>query len=135
MRLKSTALHAALGLSYHVRAPVLWDALRGVRVTILMYHGIPSRDRFEGVVNHYGYNVPEREFDHHLQYLQKHCNVISLRDLLAERGLSRIKTNGWPRKLSGLASPGSGASETKPSAAQLRKKTLFFSSSKTAGSV
>lgn len=93
MRLRSTVLRAALGLSYHVRAPVLWDAMRGVRATILMYHGVPSRNHFEGMVNHYGYNVPESEFDRHLQYLQSHCNVISLRDLLAERGLSRVKTN------------------------------------------
>lgn len=93
MRLRSKALQAALRLSYHVRAPSLLDRVRGLRVTILMYHGVPSRDHFEDVVNHYGYNVPNAEFGRHLDYLQQRCNVISLRDLLAERGLSRSKTN------------------------------------------
>ena len=93
MRLRSKALQTALGLSYHVRAPSLWDFLTGVRCTILMYHGVPARSQFDDVVNHYGYNVPNTEFERHLDYLQQRCNVISLRDLLAEKNLSRSKTN------------------------------------------
>lgn len=93
MRLKSRALRAALKMSYHLRTPNLCDQLRGTRATILMYHGVPSRQEFDAVVNHYGYNVPRAEFGRHLDYLQRRCNVISLRDLLAERGLSRRKTN------------------------------------------
>jgi len=62
-------------------------------VKILMYHGIPSRERFEGVENYYRYNVPLPEFERHMEYLKRRCNVISLQDFRAERGLSRSKTN------------------------------------------
>jgi peptidoglycan/xylan/chitin deacetylase (PgdA/CDA1 family) len=93
MKARSTVLRTLLGISYHLGGPIVWDLLHRERVKILMYHGIPSREDFEGVANYYGYNIPVQEFEQHLLYLTRHCNVISLRDLLAKRGLSRTKTN------------------------------------------
>ena len=58
-----------------------------------MYHGIPSRERFEGVENYYRYNVPVSEFERHMAYLKQNCNVISLQDFRGQRGLSATKTN------------------------------------------
>lgn len=60
---------------------------------ILIYHGIPSHDHFEGIANYYGYSIPTKEFERHLLYLKRRCNVISLGDLLTGKGLSRTRTN------------------------------------------
>ena len=86
------ALGVMQAMSYYLRGPVVWDLLRGSRARILMYHGIPQRTEFQGLENYYGYNVPVRQFEQHLRYLKQHCNVVSLRDLLAARGLHRILT-------------------------------------------
>jgi peptidoglycan/xylan/chitin deacetylase (PgdA/CDA1 family) len=82
-----------LGASYRLGGPRVWDVLRGGRVRVLMYHGVPARERFDGVENYYGYNVPVREFEQHLDYLKRRCNVISLRDYLAGEGLDSGRTN------------------------------------------
>jgi len=62
-------------------------------VRVLMYHGVPTRERFEGVENHYGYNVPLREFEQHLEYLVRRCNILSLREFLTGERLERGRTN------------------------------------------
>jgi len=62
-------------------------------VKILMYHGIPGRERFEGIENHYRYNVPAAEFERHMAYLKRRCNVVGLQDFRVGRGLSSSKTN------------------------------------------
>lgn len=91
--MESPTVRRLLGASSKLGAPRVWDLLRGGRVKILMYHGIPSRERFEGVENYYRYNVPVAEFERHMAYLKRNCNVISLQDFRSERGLSASKTN------------------------------------------
>jgi peptidoglycan/xylan/chitin deacetylase (PgdA/CDA1 family) len=93
MSLRSQARRALLRLSYHTRAPRVWDLLHPGRVKVLMYHGITTKDRFPGVANYWGYNVPVREFAEQVRYLARHCHPISLRDLLIGRGLSRSRLN------------------------------------------
>lgn len=82
-----------LGVSARFGGPRVWDLLRGGRVKILMYHGIPERERFDGIENYYRYNLPVSEFEQHMAYLQRRCNVVSLQDFRAERGLSSSRTN------------------------------------------
>ena len=71
----------------------VWDLLRGGRVKILMYHGVPTRERFDGVENYWRYNVPLKEFRGQVTHLAKRCNVISLADFLEGKGLSTSRTN------------------------------------------
>ena len=82
-----------LGISYHLGGPRLNDALRPGRVKVLIYHGIPTRNTFDGIENYHGYNVSTREFEQHLEYLKRRCNVVSLADAVAGRGLSKSRTN------------------------------------------
>lgn len=89
----SGAMRALLGVSYRLGGPRVWDLVRGGRVRVLMYHGVPRRERFEGVENHYGYNVPLSEFERHLEYLARRCNVLSLREFLAGERLEGGRTN------------------------------------------
>ncbi len=91
--LGTRTVRSLLGVSYRLGGPRAWDLVRGGRVRILMYHGIPSRERFDGVENHYGYNVPVREFEQHVAYLKRRCNVISLREFLAGERLESGRTN------------------------------------------
>jgi peptidoglycan/xylan/chitin deacetylase (PgdA/CDA1 family) len=93
MSVRSKARRALLRLSYHTRVPRLWDLLHPGRVKVLMYHGITTKDRFDGVANYWGYNVPVCEFAEQVRYLARRCNPISLRDLLIGRGLSRSRLN------------------------------------------
>ena len=90
---RSTFLSVLLGASYYVGGPLIRDVLSGGQAKILIYHGIPSQNHFEGITNYYGYSIPMQEFERHLIYLKRHCNVISIGDLLAGSNLSRIKTN------------------------------------------
>ncbi len=82
-----------LTTSYHLRVPALWGWIRRGRVRILVYHGISSRDTFDGVENFYGYTIPVSQFERHLLYLKRHCNVLSLNRLLLGEDLSQTKTN------------------------------------------
>lgn len=91
--MNAAALERLLGASRHLGLPRVWDLLRGGRVRVLMYHGVPAKDRFEGVENHYRYNVPLAEFERHMEYLAERCKVVSLRDLLAARGLDSRRMN------------------------------------------
>ncbi|MQF66920.1 polysaccharide deacetylase family protein, partial [SAR202 cluster bacterium AD-802-F09_MRT_200m] len=43
--------------------------------------------------NYQGYNVPAAEFEQHLAYLDRRCNVVSFQDAVTGRGLSEHKTN------------------------------------------
>lgn len=70
-----------------------YNALTGVKVRVLMYHGISSKDVCGGIENYYGYNVSLQEFTKHLLDLRHHCNVISLNDALCGRKLSTTRTN------------------------------------------
>jgi len=58
-----------------------------------MYHGIPTRNSFEGVANYHGYNIPIKIFEQQALYLKRNCNVVRLADFLADRNLSNIKMN------------------------------------------
>jgi len=58
-----------------------------------MYHGVPARNSFAGVANFWGYNVPVREFEQQVRYLERCCNVIGLRDLLAGTKVVRGRMN------------------------------------------
>ena len=89
----SGTMRTLLGVSYRLGGPRVWDLVRGGRVRVLMYHGVPRRERFDGVENHYGYNVPLRELERQLEYLVRRCNVLSLREFLAGEGLERGRTN------------------------------------------
>ena len=82
-----------MGASRRLGMPRVWDLVRGGRARVLMYHGVPARERFEGVENHYRYNVPLAEFQRHMEYLAARCNVVSLGDLLAGRGLDGRRMN------------------------------------------
>lgn len=93
LNVRETVKRGLYGLSYHLHAPKLSDLVRGRRVMILIYHGIPKRDHFEGVANYYGYSIPLKEFEQHLLYLKRRCHVISLDSLISGNGLSRTKTN------------------------------------------
>jgi len=93
MTVRSTILRGLLAASYYFGGPLLRDVLNGGQAKILIYHGIPSQNQFEGIENYYGYSIPMQEFERHLIYLKRHCNVISVGDLLAGNNLSRIKTN------------------------------------------
>ncbi len=93
MSVRATVLRGLLGLSYHLGGPVLSDRLRGKRAMILIYHGIPGRDHFEGIANYYGYSIPIEEFERHLVYLKRRCNIVSLGHLITGNGLSRTQTN------------------------------------------
>ncbi len=86
-------MQTMLRWSHRCGGPFVWDLLRGGRTKILMYHGVPQREQFDGVENLYGYNVPLREFRTQLEYLARHCNVLSLRSFVAGEGLSRRRTN------------------------------------------
>ena len=90
---RSTFLSVLLGASYYVGGPLIRDVLSGGQAKILIYHGIPSQNHFEGITNYYGYSIPIQEFERHLIYLKRHCNVISIGDLTAGSNLSRLKTN------------------------------------------
>jgi len=93
MSMRARILRALFRISYSFRIPMLSDVFQKGRVKILMYHGIPTSEHFKGVTNFNGYNIPEREFEQHLIYLKRHCNVISLSDMLAECNWSKTKTN------------------------------------------
>jgi len=96
IQMGTRTMRGLMGASFRLGGPRAWDALRalrGVRVRVLMYHGVPARERFDGVENHYGYNVPVREFEQHLAYLKRRCNVISLRQFLDGEQLERGRTN------------------------------------------
>lgn len=93
MKVRSTVMRGLLGISYHFRGPTMCDLLRGRRAKILIYHGITSRNHFEGIANYYGYSIPMQEFERHLVYLKRHCNVVDMSDLLTGNALSRTKTN------------------------------------------
>ena len=57
-----------------------------------MYHGVTAGDAYEGVVNHYGYNVPRRLFAEQVAYVASRCNPVSLTDVL-DRRLSKRRVN------------------------------------------
>ena len=82
-----------LWLSHRSGIPRLLDQLRKGRITILMYHGVPTRDTFDGLANCNGYNISLREFERHLAYLNRRCHVISLSNLLEARDISKDRTN------------------------------------------
>ena len=63
MSLRSTALQGLINISHGLRVPTVLDTLRSGRSKILMYHGIPTQERFEGVANYYGYNIPLKQFE------------------------------------------------------------------------
>lgn len=82
-----------LGVSRALGGPRVWDAVRGGRVRILMYHGVPAKQRFAGVENHHRYNLPLAELEAQLGYLAERCHVLSLRDFTSRRGLESRRTN------------------------------------------
>jgi peptidoglycan/xylan/chitin deacetylase (PgdA/CDA1 family) len=91
--MRPAPLARVLGVSRALGGPRVWDAVRGGRVRILMYHGVPKKQRFTGVENHYGYNVPLAELEAQLAYLAARCRVVSLGDFTARRGLESRRTN------------------------------------------
>jgi peptidoglycan/xylan/chitin deacetylase (PgdA/CDA1 family) len=91
--MRAEPLSPLLGVSRALGGPRVWDAVRGGRVRILMYHGIPAKQRFTGVENYYRYGVPLAELERQLAYLARRCNVVSLRDFLAGRGLHPGRMN------------------------------------------
>jgi len=93
VKLPRAVLRSLLGASYHLGGPVVWDRLRRNRAKVFVYHGIPGRTDFEGVENYYGYNNPLTEFEAHLGYLRRRCNLISLQDLMAGRNLASARMN------------------------------------------
>jgi peptidoglycan/xylan/chitin deacetylase (PgdA/CDA1 family) len=84
---------AAFAASYHLGGPRLADMVTGGRMIVLMYHGTPQREAYEGVENWHGYNVPARELAAQLEYLARRCHVVPLRSALAARDLSKRRTN------------------------------------------
>ena len=86
-------LERAMVASGTLGLPRVWDVLRRGRVRVLMYHGVPAKERFEGVENYYRYNVPLPEFEQHMEYLASRCNVVSLGDFLEGRGLKAGRMN------------------------------------------
>lgn len=93
MMIPEKRLRPWLRASYACGGPRLWSLVRGGRTKVLMYHGVPQRERFAGIENWYGYQVPVAELERHLVYLQRTCHVVSLRDFRASRDLSARKTN------------------------------------------
>ncbi len=93
MRLRSGILKSAIGLSYAVGAHAIWSRIKGGNIKVLMYHGVSGNAEFPGVANHYGYNVSVKNFEQQLVALKRHCNLISLQDMLSGRGLSSKRTN------------------------------------------
>lgn len=82
-----------LRLSYHARGAFLWDLLHRRRIRVLIYHGIPDRDAADPITNRYGYSLTAEELERHVAYLARRCQVTSLEDALAGRGLSRTRIN------------------------------------------
>lgn len=72
--------------------PRLSASVGGRRLRVLMYHGVSVCRTFQGVVNHFGYNVPSAAFASQVDYLVEHCNPVSLSDVLAGR-LAARRTN------------------------------------------
>ena len=93
MTARSTVLRGLLGASYYFGGTVIWDLLHRDQAKVLIYHGIPHRTQFEGIENYYGYSIPVEEFERHLIYLKRHCNVVGIGDLITGSNLSRMKTN------------------------------------------
>lgn len=84
---------ALLGLSHRLGGPRLWDLLHRRRIRVLIYHGIPGEAASDGVTNRYGYNITAAEFERHVDYLARRCQVLRLEDAVAGRGLSRSRIN------------------------------------------
>lgn len=80
-------------LSYHLGLPIFCDFWKKGQIKILIYHGIPGQDHFDGIINYYGYAIPLKKFEQHLKYLKRRCNIISLTDLVTKTRLSQTKTN------------------------------------------
>lgn len=81
-----------LRTSSRLGVPRLTDRLSGVRLRILMYHGIPAHPPAGRIRNHYGYGVPRQRFAEQLEYLASRCRLVSLEEVIAG-DLSRRRTN------------------------------------------
>ena len=93
MSVRSVVLRSLLNLSYHCGGPRARDAWRGGQIRILMYHGVSSEERWDGVVNAHGYNVSLEVFRRQMAYLARACQVVSLSDAVTGTRLSRRTTN------------------------------------------
>ena len=90
---RSRLFGTLLRLSHYSGVPRLMDQLRKGRITVLMYHGVPTRDTFDGLANCNGYNIPLREFERHVIHLNRRCHVISLSNMLQANNLSNDRIN------------------------------------------
>lgn len=89
---ETSLVRLLLATSWLLRLPWLSDRLPGVRLRVLMYHGVPGEEPRGAVRNHYGYAVPRDRFAQQVEYLAGHCRLVSLDEIVAG-DLSRRRTN------------------------------------------
>jgi len=63
------------------------------KIVALMYHGIINSYPDNPVRNISAYNILKNKFEEQMSYLASHCNVISISDAIAGKGISSRKKN------------------------------------------